>query len=187
MRKISKQDAEQIPVQDLPGVITSGIEIIEAAAPVIKTLFQRISEWVKTLGKNNPDSPHNVRLRLKALEAKDELQKLKNKEYDQDILDLKQQVADLLAALNAEPATTETTETPAAETTQAEPAKAVSEIANKVLLYNGSERKAVPANNKAEIERLLTKGGFRRIDPGFWNRLKAIEVQKQAEKQADQE
>jgi len=79
MKKISSKDAPQIPIGDIVGVINGGIQLVEATGPLLKTLWDKVADWVVTLGKSNPNSPKNVRLRLAAVEAQNKLQKEENK------------------------------------------------------------------------------------------------------------
>lgn len=81
-KKIDLATAKSIEPVDVVAAINSGIQIIDAAAPVIKTLFEKIAQFFEMIGKNNPNSPHNVRLRLATLEAKDILQKELNKTFE---------------------------------------------------------------------------------------------------------
>ncbi len=91
MKKLTAKSAQQIPVGNVVEVITGGIQFVEAVAPIAKILFDKINEFVKSLniGKNNPNSPINVRKRIAALEAKDMLQKELNKVIAAEIEALK--------------------------------------------------------------------------------------------------
>jgi DNA-binding IscR family transcriptional regulator len=82
MRKLNAKQAEEIPIGDVVAVINGGIQLVDAAAPVLSILFNKVNDWITQLGKNNPNSPKNVRLRLAALEAKDALQKELNKTFE---------------------------------------------------------------------------------------------------------
>lgn len=78
-KQLTLAGAQALKPVDVVSVVTGGIQIVEAAAPVIKVLFDKLTDLISSLGKNNPNSPKNVRLRLAALEAKDLLQKEQNK------------------------------------------------------------------------------------------------------------
>jgi hypothetical protein len=78
MAKLSKADKRGIPV-DVVNVIEQITSVATLATPLISKLFDQLNNWIATLGKNNPNSPKNVRLRLAALEGKDTLQKELNK------------------------------------------------------------------------------------------------------------
>lgn len=82
MKKITAQSAREMKPIDVVGAVNAGIAIVEAAAPVIKTLFEKISELLNSIGKNNPNSIRNRRLRIEALEAQNKLQKELNKTYE---------------------------------------------------------------------------------------------------------
>lgn len=169
MRKIELKDAQEIPVDKLPGIIQTGIEVAaEAAAPILKTLFQRLNEWLKTLGKNNPDSPANVRLRLKLMESKDELQKKVNSHLQQQLNALEERVT----ALEQEEALEE-----ALEQVEQAPSANGAEKANVPMFhfYNGKERRSIERSDKAGIKKAL-KDGLKRISPEYNNILKAKEV-----------
>lgn len=81
MKKVNLSTAQGMKPIDVVAAINTGIQIVDTIAPVAKVLFDKINEFLKSLnlGKNNPNSPKNVRLRLEALEAKDKLQKELNK------------------------------------------------------------------------------------------------------------
>ncbi len=88
MSKLSLKKKGPESISDVVDGINAASELIDVTAPLLKTLFEKINEWLNTLGKNNPDSPRNVRLRLAALEAKDKLQKEVNKLNDERYEDL---------------------------------------------------------------------------------------------------
>ncbi|MDW8420130.1 MAG: hypothetical protein RML37_12035 [Chitinophagales bacterium] len=81
-KQLTLAGAQALKPIDVVSVVTGGIQIVEAAAPVIKVLFDKLNDLITSLGKNNPNSPKNVRLRLQALEAKDLLQKELNKTFE---------------------------------------------------------------------------------------------------------
>jgi len=81
-KKIDLKAAKATNPGDIVAVINAGIQIVDAAAPVLSVLFDKINTWIQSLGSKNPNSPKNVRLRLEALEAKDVLQKQINKLND---------------------------------------------------------------------------------------------------------
>lgn len=70
--------AEPDALQIIEGIITVGT----AAGPLLNKAFDALNNFINSLGSKNPNSPKNVRLRLAALEVKDELQKEKNKRQD---------------------------------------------------------------------------------------------------------
>lgn len=76
-------------IKALDGQPVDVLEIIEgvatvatAAGPLINKVFDALNNLINSLGSKNPNSPKNVRIRLAALEVKDELQKEKNKRQD---------------------------------------------------------------------------------------------------------
>lgn len=87
-KKINLKSAKSISPNEVLDVINGGIQIVDAAAPVLKVLFDKIGELINSLGKKNPDSPRNVRLRLAALEAQNKLQKELNKTYEERLAKL---------------------------------------------------------------------------------------------------
>lgn len=80
-KKLTLKAAQGINPVDVVNVINGGIQFVDAVAPIAKVLFGKLNEFIQSLniGKNNPNSPVNVRKRLAALEAKDALQKQLNK------------------------------------------------------------------------------------------------------------
>lgn len=86
---IEKQkQAKDIDVNNVIDVVNSGITITKEVAPILSVLFNKIKAFVDKIGKNDPDSPRNVRYRLAAVEAKDNLQKEVNRLFDERIAEL---------------------------------------------------------------------------------------------------
>lgn len=76
-KKIDRKAAQAITPDEILGVLQGGIDFVGAAEPLIKILFDKISEAIKNMG--GPNSPQGRRRRIEALEAKDLLQKELNK------------------------------------------------------------------------------------------------------------
>lgn len=76
-KNIDLKTAEAIPVDEIVKVITGGINLIGAVEPLLKILFDKISEAIKNAGGIN--SPMGRRRRIEALEAQNILQKELNK------------------------------------------------------------------------------------------------------------
>lgn len=82
-KKLSAKAAGTLPIADIINGINTAAGIADATMPLIKALFEKVNQFILTLGKDNPNSPKNVRLRLSALEAKDKLQKELNKLFEE--------------------------------------------------------------------------------------------------------
>lgn len=76
--KITQKNLPTIPTADIVGIINGGITLVDAAAPLISTLFDKISEAIAKLG-NKANSPAGRLKRIEALEAQNKLQKEVNK------------------------------------------------------------------------------------------------------------
>jgi hypothetical protein len=84
-KKLTLNAAQAIDPGKVVDIINGGIQFVDAVAPIAKVLFGKLNEFIQSLniGKNNPNSPVNVRKRLAALEAKDTLQKQLNKLFEE--------------------------------------------------------------------------------------------------------
>jgi len=96
MRKISKADLPNISATDVIGIINGGIQLVDAAAPVISQLFNKINDALAKLG-NRANSPAGRLRRIEALEAKDALNKEVFKTHQQQIDELKAIIDELKA------------------------------------------------------------------------------------------
>lgn len=83
MKQFNLKSAQAAKPVDVVGAINTGIQIVEAAAPVLKTLFDKINEFLANIGKNKPNSPAGRLARIEALEAQNKLQKEQNKLFEQ--------------------------------------------------------------------------------------------------------
>jgi len=81
-KKIDLKTAKTLNPGDIIAGLNTGIELVGAAGPILSVLFDKISDWVNQLGKNNPNSPRNKTKRIEALEAQNLLQKELNKTYE---------------------------------------------------------------------------------------------------------
>lgn len=91
MQKVTAQSAKAMKPIDVVGAVNAGIAIVDAAAPVIKTLFEKIRELLESLGKS-PNSIRGRRLRIEALEAQNKLQRELNKTYEARLQQLEQKL-----------------------------------------------------------------------------------------------
>lgn len=84
-RKFSSvAEAQKLNPVDVVGILNGvGIDLTDVATnvakPLISLLFDKIKEAIANAGKNKPNSAKNVRLRIAALEAQNQLQKELNK------------------------------------------------------------------------------------------------------------
>lgn len=83
MAKLSAKKAAGLNPQDIINGINTASGIVDATLPLIKALFDKVSEALANIGKNNPNSPANRLKRIEALEAKDKLQKELNKLFEE--------------------------------------------------------------------------------------------------------
>jgi MoxR-like ATPase len=79
----TKKEAEKIDVNDVIETINNGIVVTGQVVPILKELFNKIKAFVEKVSKGDPDSPRNVRFRLAALEAKDNLQREVNRNLEE--------------------------------------------------------------------------------------------------------
>ena len=85
--RLNEKEAQGIP-GDVLDIINGVVKTSEIWGPALKEAYDAISSFIQSLGAKNPNSPKNVRIRLAALEVKDELNKQKFKEYDAKFLKL---------------------------------------------------------------------------------------------------
>jgi hypothetical protein len=81
-QKLTLKQAGGLTPEQAISLINGGIQFVDAVQPTLRVLFDKLTNFIASLGKNNPNSPKNVRLRLQALEAKDQLQKELNKQFE---------------------------------------------------------------------------------------------------------
>lgn len=79
-KKIDLATAQSITPDEIISGINTGIEIIGKAEPILKLLFDKISEAIKNIG--GPKSPQGRLRRIELLETKDQLQKELNKTFE---------------------------------------------------------------------------------------------------------
>lgn len=101
MKQIKAQDLVGKTPEEIGDLLSGGIKIVEIATPLLKELFDKFTDFVSSLGKNNPNSPRNVRLRLAALEQKDVLQKELNKVTNAQLAEQAELLASLKERLDA--------------------------------------------------------------------------------------
>lgn len=91
-RKLTAAEVANMKPVDVIGILNGvGIDLTEVATdvakPLISLLFDKIKEAIANAGKNNPNSPKNVRIRLADLEgavlALNQMQKEVNKKFEQ--------------------------------------------------------------------------------------------------------
>lgn len=78
-KKLTLSDAKKLQPVDVIGVLQTGVQLVDAAQPIISVLFDKLTELFKGLGKKNPNSPANRLKRIEILEAQNLAQKELNK------------------------------------------------------------------------------------------------------------
>lgn len=78
-RTLSHDEAEKIPVEGIITILNQGVQLVGGAAPIISTLFDKLSDLFAKIGSNSPNSPKNRLKRIEILEAQNKLQKELNK------------------------------------------------------------------------------------------------------------
>lgn len=89
-KKIDLATAQNITPDEIITGINTGIEIIGKAEPILKLLFDKISEAIKNIG--GPKSPQGRLRRIELLETKDALQKELNKTFEARLKAIEQKI-----------------------------------------------------------------------------------------------
>lgn len=89
-KKIDLATAQSITPDEIITGINTGIEIIGKAEPILKLLFDKISEAIKNIG--GPKSPQGRLRRIELLETKDALQKELNKTFEARLKAIEQKI-----------------------------------------------------------------------------------------------
>lgn len=89
-KKIDLATAQSITPDEIISGIDTGIEIIGKAEPILKLLFDKISEAIKNIG--GPKSPQGRLRRIELLETKDALQKELNKTFEARLKAIEQKI-----------------------------------------------------------------------------------------------
>lgn len=89
-KKIDLTTAQNITPDEIITGINTGIEIIGKAEPILKLLFDKISEAIKNIG--GPKSPQGRLRRIELLETKDALQKELNKTFEARLKAIEQKI-----------------------------------------------------------------------------------------------